>query len=924
MIEWTKHERQNMLSAESIPRFEDARKNPKAFDDLINLRRALLDFIADFCNWDNSTSKEFLHTSRELTKIAHESLGGVPGTHPLVIDPFAGGGSIPVETLRIGADSFASDLNPIPILLNKVLLEYIPKYGDNLVDDIHKWGAWIKKMADKDLAEFYPKDEDGAIPIAYLWARTIRCEGPKCGVTIPLIRTLNLSKDYYLSLKENSSCAGFNVFIQKGSRSPQSPTVSGGSATCPKCAYTTSAKAVKKQLSDKQGGANDAQLLAVCCEANGTRRFRAPTLKDSSVIKKSAGKIKDNETFSPMEEINEIRPYGNTRGLSAVTRIGIKKFAHLYTPRQVISLRGFCDAISNLQKSGQIEERQMLPLITIFGLAFGRLVHQNCSISRWQNNRGTVAGAFGKQALQITWDFAEVCPLSQGPGSWGSAIEWIVRIIEANRDLTGTATVEQCLAKDLPLPDDIAAALVTDPPYFAAIPYSDLANFFYVWLRKIFVTIYPSLFAKPLIDQSNEIIVTNANAGPNGEVKDQTFFEREMTASLDKARKVLMPSGIGVIVFADTKTESWEAILSAVIAAGWIVTGSWPLDTELQGRTQAQNAASLQSSIHIICRPRENSDGHLRIDEIGDWRDVLTELPRRIHEWMPRLAEEGVVGADAIFACLGPALEIFSRYSRVEKASGETVTLKEYLEQVWAAVAKEALSLVFKDANTTGFESDARLTAMWLWTLNTNVATADAASNEDDEKSEDEEELGGKGTKTKSGFVLEFDAARKIAQGLGADLEKIDHLVEVKGETARLIPVNERARYLFGKEGFEGESVTGSGAKRKKKNEDQKDFFLELMGSDEAPVEAPKNVAIIDKDLTGKPGATVLDKVHQSMILFAVGRGEALKRFLVEDGVGQDQRFWHLAQALSALYPATCEEKRWVDGVLARKKGLGF
>ena len=178
---------------------------------------------------------------------------------------------------------------------------------------------------------------------------------------------------------------------------------------------------------------------------------------------------------------------------------------------------------------------------------------------------------------------------------------------------------------------------------------------------------------------------------------------------------------------------------------------------------------------------------------------MLQELPRRIHEWMPRLAEEGVVGADAIFACLGPALEIFSRYSRVEKASGEAVPLKEYLEQVWAAVAKEALTMIFTGADTTGFEEDARLTAMWLWTLKTGDANGGGRADGDEDDSGDDEEGGGKKGEA-GGFVLEFDAARKIAQGLGAHLEDLASLVEVEGETARLLPVAERARPLFGKD----------------------------------------------------------------------------------------------------------------------------
>ena len=320
-----------------------------------------------------------------------------------------------------------------------------------------------------------------------------------------------------------------------------------------------------------------------------------------------------------------------------------------------------------------------------------------------------------------------------------------------------------------------------------------------------------------------------------------------------------------------------------------------------------QDSAALGSSIQITCRPRESPDGSVRTDEVGDWRGVLQELPRRIHEWMPRLAEEGVVGADAIFACLGPALEIFSRYSRVEKASGEAVPLKEYLEQVWAAVAKEALALVFKDADTASFEADARLTAMWLWTLNAANGTNEKGESADEEG---EEESEGSAKKPKvTGFILEYDAARKIAQGLGANLEQLDSLVEIKGDTARLLPVAERARSLFGKS-------EGKISSKRKSKEPQLDLFKVLEDA-----ESDGNFA--DASIS-RPGETVLDRIHQSMILFAAGRAEAVKRFLVEDGVGRDQRFWRLAQALSALYPASTDEKRWVDGVLARKKGLGL
>jgi hypothetical protein len=451
-------------------------------------------------------------------------------------------------------------------------------------------------------------------------------------------------------------------------------------------------------------------------------------------------------------------------------------------------------------------------------------------------------------------------------------------------------------------------AFVTDPPYYDAVPYADLSDFFYVWFKRSLGKIHPGLFTEELTPKTQEVVQL-AERNPIYSFKTKENFEFLMRQSLAEGRRTTHPGGVGVVVFAHKTTTAWETMLQAVIDAGWVIVASWPIDTEMGTRLRAMNSAALSSSVHLVCRPRENPDGSVRTDEIGDWRDVLQELPRRIHEWMPRLAEEGVVGADAIFACLGPALEIFSRYSRVEKASGEAVSLKEYLEQVWAAVAKEALTMIFKDADTTGFEEDARLTAMWLWTLNagnTDAGSGEAAENDD---ADDDSEGGTKKAKA-AGFVLEYDAARKIAQGLGAHLEDLGSLVEVSGETARLLPVGERARTLFGKD--EGK-VTAA----RKKKLPQLDLFKVLEQADESGT-------TFGETKVERHGETVLDRIHQSMILFAAGRGEALKRFLVEDGAGRDQRFWRLAQALSALYPSHTEEKRWVDGVLARKKGLGF
>jgi hypothetical protein len=507
----------------------------------------------------------------------------------------------------------------------------------------------------------------------------------------------------------------------------------------------------------------------------------------------------------------------------------------------------------------------------------------------------------------MVWDFAEVNPLSDT--GWNGACEWVRRVLEAisNANLS-PGVVTQASALNQSLPTDSADATITDPPYYSAIPYADLSDFFYGWLKRSVGSVHRELFHSETAPKDEECVALSHRAAMYRQ-KDALWFEARMAEACADSRRVTKGSGVGVYVFANKETKGWEAMLGALIKSGWVITASWPIDTERGGRLRAHNSAALASSVHLVCRPRMGFDESKHTNEIGNWRDVLHELPRRIHAWMPRLAEEGVVGADAIFACLGPALEVFSRYSIVEKASGEGVSLGEYLEHVWAAVAKEALALVFEGADATGFEPDARLTAMWLWTLKSPESNGNPEDGDNDEDSDDEQE--GKQPKI-SGFKLEYDAARKIAQGLGANLESLTHLVEVSGDQARLLPVSERTKHLFGKD---EEEPTRAGGK--KKSSAQLNMFAELTEAEDA------EVAWKEKTVK-RVGETALDRVHQAMILFAAGRGEALKRFVVEDGVGQDSKFWRLAQALSALYPSGTDEKRWVDGVLARKKQFGF
>jgi putative DNA methylase len=940
MLKWATFERLQLLSLESQLRFNNARKNPDLFQDKKELRNALLDFIADFSDWKNLANAEFLKTCHSLTQSAHHALGGVVGTRPLVVDPFAGGGAIPLESLRVGAEACASDSNPLSVIINQVILKYSVKFGQRLADEVTKWGNSVNSDIIRQIGRFYPNTNDGKKPIAYLWARTVLSESPDCNhdpIEIPLIRSMWLARkgvmvalrwkkskkeevitetvrvEYANGIKKTVRRPVLEIFRPKTSADVPKGTVARNSATCPVTGYTTPARSVQKQLRERLGGASDARLYCVVSIEDGKngRSYSIPE-KEQIEAYEDAGKALEkskNEKINGFSKFPE-EPLAEMSGVFNAPLYGHSKWGSLFNKRQLMAMSTY---VLHARKRIEIEIKNNREfgeaLGAVLALAIDRLADLNASLCVWQLSTPNTAHVFGRWALPMIMDYGEVNPLAGAGGSPESSV-W--RISSAIRDIASsvslTGEVSMCSADTHFLPHDSADLLVTDPPYYNAIPYADISDFFYVWLKRTIGDVFPEYFQGELSPKAEEICEMSGWDPVRYSHKDKKFFEAKMRKTFERAREYVKPTGVGIVVFAHKTTVGWEAMLQALIEAGWIITASWPIDTEMASRLRAKNSAALASSVHLVCRPRESSNGSLKQDETGDWREVLEELPRRIHSWMPRLADEGVVGADAIFACLGPALEIFSRYSRVEKANGEIVKLKEYLEQVWAAVAKEALSVIFSSASAEGFEPEARLIAMWLWTLSAGIQGQEAEDNGNDDLADEEKSS----SKAKpAGFNLEYDAARKIAQGLGVNLEALEHLVEIDGSTARLLSVSERAKYLFGES--EDEDVQSN--KRKKKSNQQELF---LLGNEEEKSKSDNN------DTAFKPGATVLDRVHQSMLLFGAGRSGALKRLLVDDGAGADARFWRLAQALSALYPSFTDEKRWIDGVLARKKGLGF
>jgi adenine-specific DNA methylase len=876
------------------------------------LQQALLRFIGDFADWDHVSQPTFLEVGRGLVKAAH------PEETPLVVDPFAGGGSIPLEALRLGCETFASDLNPVACLILKVMLEDVPCHGSDLADELRRVGAEVKNAAEKDLAQYYPIDSDGARPIAYLWARTVRCESPNCGAEIPLMRSFWLCKKAnrkralrYNVVRPRSETPRmeFEIYEPKSENAVANGTVSRANATCPCCKNVLPAPRVRAQLAAQRGGADTefdgkgkrkggAMLLAVVTLRDGMlgRDYRLPTERDyaavfaaqKAVAKLAKGAVADEPT-----------PAGGGSGAGrafSVQKYGMMKFGDLFTARQKLGLETF---IRKAPPQRQIRE--------LCAMVLGRLADGSSSLTRWQSTAEKISNNYSRQALPIVWDFAEPNIFGEATRSMSSMFRWVAEYADSQAmPLSGQTLL--CDACRFPLPDDAAAIWFTDPPYYDAVPYADLSDFFFVWLKRL-------LPGHPLLrdpfDPSNQLtpkaqeIVQDEVKQVNGHPKDRKFFEEMMGKAFAEGRRVLTDNGIGCVVFAHKTTEGWEALLSGMIRGGWVITGSWPIATEMASRLRARESAALATSIHLVSRPRAAS-------VTGDWSTVLRELPKRVGDWMERLQGEGVRGADLVFACIGPALEIFSRYSKVETAEGREVSLAEYLEKVWEVVGRSALEQVLGTAEAKArngaagaLEEDARLTALFLWTMQSTSVDSGAPQPEQEDQEEEKESVE---PKKKKGPTLIFDVVRRFAQPLGIRLPDWEgRIIETEKGVVRLLPVRERAMQLFGEDG-----VQSAASEIQRGGDAQLALFPETREPAVRQVRGRRGTRV--SDITQRE-ATTLDRIHAAMLLQANGQANALRTMLTAEQE-RSSEFLRLANALSALYPKESDEKRLLDAML--------
>jgi putative DNA methylase len=686
---------------------------------------------------------------------------------------------------------------------------------------------------------------------------------------------------------------------------------------------------VRLQLRQQRGGSDvvfdeagsrigGALMMAVVTLSNDThgRDYRLPSSRDYAAVHSATVALdrlvaRNEDPIPPVP--NEPLPPQGTLGFR-VQRYGMLEWGDLFTARQKLALCTFANAIRNMTQDSRV-------LCDLMALTLNHTTERCSSLCRWspESYMETILGVFGRQALPMIWDFAEPAVLSESTGSFFHGLNVKTQAVASAPILRSQGQVQFVGdARNLALPDESAAVWFTDPPYYDAVPYSDLSDFFFVWLKR---TVPDAAQLRDPFDASNTLtpksreIVQDETRQFQGHPKDRSFFEQQIAVAFKEGNRILDRNGIASIVFAHKTTEGWEALLSGLVSAGWVITGSWPIATERPNRLRSRDSAALATSVHLVCRPRTE-------ERIGDWADVLRELPDRVGEWMARLEREGVRGADLVFACIGPALEIFSQYSKVETPDGREVPLAEYLEKVWEVVGRVALNQILgtaeaqaRNGGAGALEEDARLTALFLWTLRStagDAADGDATGDVEDEPDDADTEEDGGVRKPAKGFTLMFDIVRRFAQPLGIHLETWkDRIIQTEKGIVRLLPVTERARQLFGDEGAAG---LADRIERAPISARQLDLFPAAREPVEPQPRARRRFATAAAQSTVAQ-ITTLDRVHAAMLLQASGRTNGLRTLLAaEQERGPD--FLRLGNALTALYPQGSEEKRLLDAML--------
>src|SRR5579884_3178313 len=697
------------------------------------------------------------------------------GRAPRVLDPFAGGGAIPLEAMRLGCDVTAVDINPVAWFLLKCTLEYPQRLAGQLrplpdfalqsrefmvsyfkakgldgaklevqlkelglnapvtpdtpaprpaqqsligldtqvvsVDadlawHVRAWGWWVLQQAKADLARYYPTIDDKPT-VAYLWARTVTCKN--CRAVVPLLKTRWLckkeNKRVALTMEPNADRTGVvfgiqqDVPVAKGTAAQKREadkragggTMSHSGVTCPCCGTIIRMEDIRLE---GVAGRLGAVMTAVVVDGPHGKEYRLPTDDEMQMAAAAEGVVADVFADIPFGLPEEPLPSKEALGFR-VPLYGFDKWYKLFTPRQLLALGTFVKHTRAVRKTMQecgYTEVWIEAVSAYLATAVDRLADYSSAICSWHNSKEQMRNTFGRFALPIVWDFTEVNPCSEKSGGYFGSIEWIAQFVSYVLNFSAQTHIPNIVQQSATQnSSELFDAIVTDPPYYDAIPYSDLMDFFYVWLRRSLYGLSSEIdgaFQEPLSpkwDHENndgELIDDSSRFGGNKQ-QSKANYENGMFRVFQACYKSLTPDGRLVIVFAHKQPDAWETLVSAIIRAGFVVDGSWPIQTEMGNRTRALSSAALSSSVWLVCKKRAETA------RPGWDTSVLEEMQERIIDRLHDFWDAGIRGPDFVWAATGPALEAYSQHPVVKKTNepGQVMSVAEFLRHVRRMVA---------------------------------------------------------------------------------------------------------------------------------------------------------------------------------------------------------------------------------------------
>jgi putative DNA methylase len=710
-------------------------------------------------------------TNETGKKVTVEDIQEGRAPRPKVLDMFAGGGAIPLEALRLGCEAYALDLNPVAHIIELCTLVYPQKYGKpettargmtgpknekdettwgGLAEELRYWGNWVLKEVEVEIGDLYPlipdpefrgkrkeiqgtflKEHDSGdlrsgylVPVAYLWTRTVKCKNPHCGATVPLVRQTWLCKKdgRYVALKmiapRGQKQVQFEVVearSENGLGFDPGDFSKAGNAVCPFCGSVADSDYVKEAGALKGYGLEPMAVMAIRPGKHGKLYLAAkPALPQDGLIGARIDSLSRSAGIKPPNEPLEANP----RSFD-VQRYGFNNWRMAFTERQ--SLTHMCvaaklrEAFKAIEKALRDGERAKA-LYTCTALAFSRLVTQHNAFAFLHTTRETIEGPWGDGKFPMSWDFVEANLFSGSGASLASALDWTIAAQENLANCGVPANVSRGSALTLSHRDNTFDCVITDPPYYDSVSYSNLADAFYIWLKRSIGLVYPEHFATELTPKKSEAIMAAYRHHGDKEAASRSY-ESMMAESLKEARRVLKPSGLLTIVYAHKTTLGWSTLVNALRAAEFTIEEAWPLATEMKGGRKKVDKAMLASSIFLVARKREPAGS-------GDYEEqVEPELEQIVRERVETLWAMGISGADLVIACVGAGLRAFTRFARVEYGNGEEVPAERFLTEVETVVLETILARLSKEVggnggrySLAGLDPATRFYVLWRYT----------------------------------------------------------------------------------------------------------------------------------------------------------------------------------------------------------------